>query len=131
MILILTKKLIKLQLGSVKTLNFCFFLSSFNIAFREPYSEKRYIELQLYRAVSDDSKLKVSHTTEKTTLLLEMLKSWKDANKTMRSIQNIITDSKRNKEIDHPKTRHTLDSDKQKQILRKTRTKSYHRHDVG
>ena len=63
-----------------------------------------------------------------------MLKSSKDANKTMRSIQNLITDNKRNKEIGHSKTTLTLDSDKQKQILgktRKTRTKSYHRHGVG
>ena len=52
----------------------------------------------------------------------------------MRSIQNLITDNKRNKEIGHSKTTLTLDSDKQKQILgktRKTRTKSYHRHGVG
>ena len=44
----------------------------------------------------------------------------------MRSIQNIITGSKRDKQIDHPKTTLTLDSDKQKQTLRKslkTRTK--------
>ena len=39
----------------------------------------------------------------------------------MRSIQNIITDSKRDKQIDRPKTTLTLDSDKQKQTLRKTR----------
>ena len=63
-----------------------------------------------------------------------MLKSSKDANKTMRSIQNIIWDSKRDKQIGHPKTPLTLDSDKQKQTLRKTRktrTKSYYRHDLG
>ena len=52
----------------------------------------------------------------------------------MRSIQGIITNSKRNKQRDYPKTTLTLDSDKQKQTLRKTRktrTKSYDRHDVG
>ena len=35
----------------------------------------------------------------------------------MRSIQNIITDSKRDKQIDHSKITLTLDSDKQKQNL--------------
>ena len=52
----------------------------------------------------------------------------------MTSIQNIITDSKRSKQTDHPKTTLTLDSDKQKQTLRKTRkrrTKCYHKHTVG
>ena len=42
--------------------------------------------------------------------------------------------AKKDKEIDHPKTTLTLDSDNQKRNLRKTRktrTKSYHRHDVG
>ena len=42
-----------------------------------------------------------------------MLKSSKDANETMRSIQTIITDGKRGK-IDHSKTTFNLDSDKQK-----------------
>ena len=70
----------------------------------------------------------------KTAQLLEMLKLSKYANKTMRSIKNIITDSKRDKQIDHPKTALTVYSNKQKETLRntrKTRTKSYHRHDVG
>ena len=49
-----------------------------------------------------------------------MLKPSKDANKTLRSIENIITDNKRSKQIDHPKTTRNLDSDKQKQTLRKT-----------
>ena len=52
----------------------------------------------------------------------------------MRSIQNIITDSKRYSQIDHHKTTITLDLNKQKLSLRetrKTRTKCYHRHDVG
>ena len=53
----------------------------------------------IYRAVGNDSKLKLSHSTEKTAQLLEMLKSLKDANKTRRSIQNMMKDSKRtNKE---------------------------------
>ena len=53
----------------------------------------------IYRAVGNDSKLKLSHSTEKTAQLLEMLKSSKDANKTRRSIQNMMKDSKRtNKE---------------------------------
>ena len=43
-----------------------------------------------------------------------MLKSSKDANKTMRSTQTLITDDKREKQIDHHKTKFTLDSDKQK-----------------
>ena len=68
--------------------------------------------VQLYRAVGDDSKLKLSHSTEKAAQLLEMLKGSKDANKTMRSIHNIITDSKRDKQIDHPKITLTLNSDK-------------------
>ena len=50
-----------------------------------------------------------------------MLKSSKDANKTMRSIQTIITGGKRNKQIDHPKTIFTLDSDKQKKLQGKHR----------
>ena len=61
-----------------------------------------------------------------------MLKPSKDANKTIRSIQNIVTDSKRDKQIDHSKTRFIFD--KQKQILTKTwktRTKRYRRHGVG
>ena len=85
----------------------------------------------MYRAADVDSKCKPSHSIEKTAQLLEMLKP---SNKTMRSIQKIIMNSKRNKQIDHSKTTITLDSDKQKQTLRKarkTRTKSYHRHDVG
>ena len=52
----------------------------------------------------------------------------------MRSIQNIITDSKRYSQIDHHKITLTLDLNKQKLSLRetrKTRTKCYHRHDVG
>ena len=88
----------------------------------------------MYRAADVDSKCKPSHSIENTAQLLEMLKPSKDANKTMRSIQKIIMNSKRNKQIDHSKTTITLDSDKQKQTLRKarkTRTKSYHRHDVG
>ena len=43
-----------------------------------------------------------------------MLKPSKDANKTMRNIQTTITDDKRGKQIDHPRTTFTLDSDKQK-----------------
>ena len=85
---------------------------------------------QIHRAVGDDSKLTLSHSTKNTAQLLEMLKSSKDANKTMRSIQNLITDNKRNKEIGLSNTTLTLDSDKQKQILGQTRTKSYHRHGV-
>ena len=50
-----------------------------------------------------------------------MLKPSKDANKKMRSIQNIITDSKRDKQIHHPKATLTLNSINQKQTLRKTR----------
>ena len=38
----------------------------------------------------------------------------------MESIQKIIKASKRDKQIDHPKTMLTLDSEKQKQTLRKT-----------
>ena len=52
----------------------------------------------------------------------------------MTSVQNIITDSKRDKQFDHHKTALTLDLNKQKQTLketRKARTKCYHRHDVG
>ena len=70
---------------------------------------------QLRRAIGEDSKLKQSYSTEKTAQLLEMLKSSKDTNKTMRSIQNIITASKRNKKIDHHKTTLNLESNKQKQ----------------
>ena len=65
-------------------------------------------------SLGDDSKLKLSHSTEKTAQLPEMLKSSKDANKTMRSTQTLITDDKREKQIDHHKTKFTLDSDKQK-----------------
>ena len=43
-----------------------------------------------------------------------MLKSLKDVNRTARSIQTIITDIKKGKQIDHPKTTFTLTSDKQK-----------------
>ena len=50
-----------------------------------------------------------------------MLKSSKDANKKMRSIQTIITGGKRNKQVDHPKTIFTLDSDKQKKFQGKHR----------
>ena len=74
---------------------------------------------QLYRAVGDDSKFKLSHSTEKTAQLLEMLKSLPHSNKSMGSIQYTITDSKRDKQIDHPKTTLTLNSDKQKQNLKK------------
>ena len=52
----------------------------------------------------------------------------------MRNIQTIITDDKRGKQIDHPRTTFTLDSDKQKKPLRKTqktKTTSYNRHDAG
>ena len=52
----------------------------------------------------------------------------------MRNIQNIITESKRDKQIDRLKTTLTLDLDKEKQTLRKTqktRTRTNHRHDVG
>ena len=52
----------------------------------------------------------------------------------MRSIQNIITESKRDKQIDRLITTLTLDLDKEKQTLRKTqktRTRTNHRHDVG
>ena len=51
----------------------------------------------------------------------------------MRSIQSIIMESKRDKQIGRPKTTVSLDSDKQKQALRKTRktrTKGHHRHYV-
>ena len=47
-------------------------------------------------------------------------------------IQNLVQ-NKRDKQIENPKTALTLDSDKQKQTLRKTwkrGTKSYHRHNV-
>ena len=101
--------------------------------FFEAHIQKSVI-VQLHRAVGSDSKLKLSHSPEKTAQLLEMLKQSKDANKTIRSIQNIITNSKRSKQTDHPKTTLTLDSDKQKQTLRKTRkrrTKCYHKHAVG
>ena len=61
-----------------------------------------------------------------------MLKPSKDANKTMRSTQNIFKDSKRDKQVDHHKATLTLDSDEQKQTLRKTqKTKNCHRHDVA
>lgn len=63
-----------------------------------------------------------------------MLQSSKDANETMRSIQNIIMGSKRDKKIDHPKTILTLDLDEQKQTVRKTRktrAKIYLRHGEG
>ena len=75
-------------------------------------------------SVGDDSKLKLSYSTEKTAKLLEMLKSSKDANKTMRSIQTIIMDGKRDKQIDHPKTIFTLDSDKQKNFKENTESKN-------
>ena len=62
-----------------------------------------------------------------------MLKLSEDPDKTMRSIQTIITDGERGKEIDHPKTTFIHDSDKK--TLRKTqktkaKTKRYHSHDV-
>ena len=47
-----------------------------------------------------------------------MLKSSKYANKTMRSIQNIITDRKRDKKIDDHKTTLALYSDKQKRSFK-------------
>ena len=80
---------------------------------------------QLYRATGDDSILKLSHSAEKAAQLLEIL----DSNKTVRSIHNIITDSKRDKQIDHPKITLTFDSGQQKQTLREThkRRKSYYR----
>ena len=82
----------------VKVYVFILFSPSFYIAFRKPYMEKGFSPY-LYRAVGNDSKLKLSHSTEKTAQSLEMLKSSKDANKTRRSIQNMIKDSKRtNKE---------------------------------
>ena len=90
--------------------------------------------VQLYRSVGDDSKIKLSHSIEKPAQLLEMLQSSKDANETMRSIQNIIMGSKRDKKIDHPKTILTLDLDEQKQTVRKTRkirAKIYLRHGEG
>ena len=52
----------------------------------------------------------------------------------MGSIQYTITDSKRDKQIDHPKKILTLNPDKQKQTLKKAwkiRTKIYHTHEVG
>ena len=63
---------------------------------------------------------KLPHSAEKTAQLLEMLKSSKDANMTMRSIPTIITDRKRGK-IDHSKTTFNLDSDKQKKLQGKHR----------
>ena len=54
-----------------------------------------------------------------------MLKSSKDANKNMRSIQTIITDSsKRAEHIDHPKAIFTLDSDKQKNFKKDRENKN-------
>ena len=53
-----------------------------------------------------------------------MLKSSKDANKTMRSIEAIITDRKRGKEIEHPKTTFTFNSDKQKNFKENTENKN-------
>ena len=77
---------------------FIFLSPSFYIAFRKSHMEKGFSPY-IYRAVGNDSKLKLSHSTEKTAQLLEMLKSSKDANKTRRSIQNMMKDSKRtNKE---------------------------------
>ena len=38
----------------------------------------------------------------------------------LRSTQNIFKDSKRDKQVDHHKATLTLDSDEQKQTLRKT-----------
>ena len=73
----------------------------------ESHIEKNII-VHLYRAVDDNSKLKLWHSTEKTAQLLEMLKSSKNDNKTKYSD---ITD----KQIHHPKTALTPDSDKQKQ----------------
>ena len=92
------------------------------------------VRVQLYRSVGDDSKIKLSHSIEKPAQLLVMLQSSTDANETMRSIQNIVMGSKRDKKIDHPKTILTLDLNKQKQTVRKTRkirAKSYLRHDEG
>ena len=62
-----------------------------------------------------------------------MSKQLKDSNKTTRSIHNIITDSKRDKQTDDPKITLTLDSGQQKQTLREThkRRKSYYRQEVG
>ena len=48
----------------------------------------------------------------------------------MRSIQNIITDSKRDKQIYRPKTTLLILTKKANFKTRKTRTKSYHSHDV-
>ena len=51
----------------------------------------------------------------------------------MSSIQTIITDGKSGKQIDLPKTTFTIDSDKQKKTLKKTKkTKATtcHRHDA-
>lgn len=92
------------------------------------------VRVQLYRSVGDDSKIKLSHSIEKPAQLLVMLQSSTDANETMRSIQNIVMGSKRDKKIDHPKTILTLDLNKQKQTVRNTRkirAKSYLRHDEG
>ena len=83
--------------------------------------------VQLNRAVGDDSKLNLSHSSQRITQSLEMLNSSKDANTTVGSIQNTTTDRKRDRQIDHPTTTLTLHSEKQKQTLRKvwkTRTKT-------
>ena len=100
---------IRLLHGPIKSLVFSSHPLS-TLRFKNHIQES--VIVQLYRAVGDDSKLKLSHSTEKAAQLLEMLKGSKDANKTMRSIHNIITDSKRDKQIDHPKITLTLNSDK-------------------
>ena len=74
---------------------FIFLSPYFNLRF-ENHIQKSVI-VQLKRIVGDDSKLKPSYSTQKTAQLLEMLESSKDASKTMRSIQSIMTDSKSTK----------------------------------
>ena len=107
---------IRLQHGPVKTLNF-FPHPPSTLCFKNHVQKS--VMIQLYRTVDDDWKLKLSHSTHNTAQLLKILKSSKDANKTMKSIQNFITNRKRDKQVYHPKTTLTLDSGKGKTNFKK------------